>query len=72
MTVEEQVVAKLRSLTPQKQEEVLAFVNDLQKSPGEAEESLMGLFAHLNIKITDNEIAEARREMWGSFPREVS
>ena len=31
-------------------------------------ESLYGLWKGLNI--TDEDIAEARREMWGNFPRE--
>ena len=31
-------------------------------------ESLRGLWKGLNI--TDEDIAEARREMWGNFPRE--
>jgi hypothetical protein len=30
----------------------------------------MGLFADLGVHISDEEIAEARHEMWGNFPRE--
>ena len=30
----------------------------------------MGLCADLNQKITEDDISEARKEMWGSFPRE--
>jgi hypothetical protein len=26
----------------------------------------------LNIHITEEDIAEARREMWGDFPRDIS
>ena len=32
--------------------------------------SLRGLWADLNVHITEEDIAEARREMWGSFPSE--
>lgn len=34
MTVEQQVLEKLRELPPQKQEEVLAFVSRLQEKSG--------------------------------------
>ena len=30
-----------------------------------------GLWADLNIHITEEDIAEARREMWGNFPRDI-
>lgn len=32
--------------------------------------SIFGLWADRGINITDEDIAEARREMWGNFPRE--
>lgn len=73
MTVEEQVLEKLRGLPLQKQREVLAFVSLLRdkvrKKPGH---SLRGLWADLNVKVSESDIAEARREMWGNFPRDVS
>jgi len=30
----------------------------------------MGLWADLDMRVTDEDIAEARHEMWGNFPRE--
>jgi RHH-type rel operon transcriptional repressor/antitoxin RelB len=33
--------------------------------------SLEGIWADLNINITEQDIAEARREMWGNSPREI-
>jgi hypothetical protein len=73
MTVEEQVLEKLRSLPPQKQKEVLDFVIHLRAgSEKKNRPSLKGLWADLNVKISEGDIAEARREMWGSFPRDVS
>jgi hypothetical protein len=33
-------------------------------------ESAYGLWADLNIDISAEDIDEARREMWGNFPRE--
>ena len=30
-----------------------------------------GLWADLNFHVTEEDIAEARREMWGNFPRDI-
>jgi len=74
MTIEQQVLEKLRDLPPDKQKEVLDFV-DFPKQQNGAKKplrSLRGLRADLNIDITEQDIAEARREMWGDFPRDIS
>ncbi len=71
MTIEQQVVEKLRDLPPEKQKEVLDFVDFLKEKnggPKKPRRSLRGLWADLNIHITEEDIAEARREMWGNFP----
>jgi len=74
MTIEEQVLEKLRDLSPEKQKEVLEFVASLKAENGSKKplRSLRGLWADLNIHITEEDIAEARREMWGNFPRDIS
>ncbi len=75
MTIEQQVVEKLRNLPPEKQKEVLDFVDFLNEKNGGANKprrSLRGLWADLNIHITEEDIAQARREMWGNFPRDIS
>ena len=73
MTIEEMVVEKLRGSPPEKQKEVLEFVESLkqQNGPQKPPRSLEGLWADLDIVITEEDIAEARREMWGNFPREI-
>ena len=73
MSIEEQVLEKLRDLPPEKQKEVLEFVASLkQKSaPKKPRRSLLGLWSDLNVNITEKDIAEARREMWGNFPRDI-
>ena len=73
MTIEQQVLEKLRDLPPEKQKEVLDFVDSLKEKDGpkKSRRSLLGLWADLNIHITDEDIAEARREMWGNFPRYI-
>jgi hypothetical protein len=74
VTIEEQVLQKLRDLPPEKKQEVLRFVDSLKEEDGPKKplKSLRGLWADLNIDITEEDIAEARREMWGNFPRDIS
>jgi hypothetical protein len=74
MTIEEQVLEKLRELPPERQEKVLQFVDSLRdknlaKKPLR---SLRGLWKTLKIDITEEDIAQARRELWGNFPRNIS
>lgn len=44
--------------------------SDLAQTQVEPLESLYGLWADLNIDISEDDIAQARREMWSNFPRE--
>jgi len=79
MTIEEAVVESLKTLPPDKRQEVLDFAEFL-RGRGSADpagetarprRSLEGLWTGLIEKpVTAEEIAEARREMWGNFPRE--
>jgi hypothetical protein len=73
MTIEERVVEKLRDLPLEKQKAVLDFVDSLKEESAtkKPRRSLLGLWADLNIHITDEDIAEARREMWGNLPRDI-
>jgi hypothetical protein len=61
---------KVRALPPERQQEVLDFVGFLEHrgKPGRQRASAEGMWADLNISLTDEDIAEARREMWGNFP----
>jgi hypothetical protein len=72
MNVEDAVMEKLRTLSPEEKQQVLDFVTTLvgQKAAQRPRRDLMGLFADLGVHISDEEIAEARHEMWGNFPRE--
>jgi hypothetical protein len=73
MTLEQKVLEKLQDLLPEKQKVVLGFVESLKKENGIAPtlQSREVLWAGLDIHITEEDIAEARREMWGNFPREI-
>ncbi len=74
MTIEQQVLEKLRALPPEKQKEVLDFVDFLKEKNGtkKPRRSLRGLWKDLNTDITEEDIAQARREMWSNFPRDIS
>ncbi len=73
MTIEEMVLEKLRRLPPEKQKEVLEFAESLEQTNGPLQplRSLEGLWVDLDINITEEDISEARREMWGNFPRDI-
>ncbi len=73
MTIEELVLEKFRELPPERQREVLEFVDSLIHKDGAKKplRSLEGLWEDLDIDITEEDIAEARREMWGNFPRDI-
>ncbi|MBW4631438.1 MAG: DUF2281 domain-containing protein [Iphinoe sp. HA4291-MV1] len=72
MTIEQTILNNLRDLPPEKQQEVLDFVEFLKtKSPSKGNRrNIKGLCADLSVRITEEDIAQARREMWGNFPRE--
>lgn len=71
--VQDRVLRKLRELPPEKQEEVLHFVEFLAQREARpvGRKNIEGLWADLDLDITEDDIEAARREMWGNFPREV-
>jgi hypothetical protein len=64
--IKQQIIHKLRLLSSEQQEEVLAFVNSpLEKDgPPTKLRSLEGLWEDLNIDLTEEEITQLRRECW--------
>ena len=68
-SIEDLVLARLRNLSVERRKEVLDFVEFLasKSSPKHPRRSLRGLWADLDIQITEEDIDEARREMWGKF-----
>ena len=72
MTVEQRVMEKLRELPLQKQEEVLAYISRLQEETRRPRRSLAGLWADLGVNVSEEDISQARQEMWGNFPRDAS
>ena len=71
--LEQAVLRNLRQLSPEKQQNVLDFTEFLKKQqiPNQSNPSLKGIWSNLAIDITEEDMAEARREMWGNFPREL-
>jgi Protein of unknown function (DUF2281) len=72
MNIEQALLEKVRSFPPEMQQEVLDFAEFLQQkiAAKHPRRSIKGLWSGLNIDITEEDIAEARQEMWGNFPRE--
>ena len=69
MAIEQTIAEKVRVLPAEKQQAVLDFVEFLQQKGVRPykRHSPIGLCADLKADITEADIAEARREMWGSF-----
>lgn len=72
MNLEQAVLEKLRELPPNQQQEVLDFAEFLQQKNfiKRPLKSVKGMWAHLDLDITEEDITQARKEMWGNFPRE--
>jgi hypothetical protein len=70
LDIKQSVLEKMRSLSVEKQQEVLDFVEFLtQKNQVKPQGlPLKGLWADLNVQVTLEDIAEVRQEMWGKFP----
>jgi galactose-1-phosphate uridylyltransferase len=74
MKIPELVLEKLRDLPLDKQQAVLEFVESLRENgtPAKPLKGFEGLLEKYIVQITEEDIAEARREMLGSFPRDIS
>lgn len=70
MTTAERVYDECRALTPALQEAVLEFVESLGRGRTTPLYDPAGLWADRGAPITEEDLAQARREMWGGFPRE--
>ena len=67
MSVTELVVRKLSALTDDQQRRVLEFITKLEPKPKQPLLDPFGMFA--GHDTSEQQIAAARREMWGNFPR---
>ncbi len=71
MDLEQAVLDKLRELPPNHQQEVLDFAEFLHQKNilKRPLKSVKGMWANLDMDITEEDIAQARKEMWGNFLR---
>lgn len=73
MDIFQAVREKLRISPPEKQQEVLGFAEFLKVKHAPTKRlrrNWIGTAVDLSVELTEEDIAQARREMWGSFPRE--
>lgn len=72
MTSEEALLEKFKILPVNYKQELIDFAEFLQTKIQKTTEriSLEGIWVDMNVDITEDDIAEARKEMWGNFPRE--
>jgi hypothetical protein len=70
---EQAMLQRWRALPSEKQQEALDYMEALapQTVAGRPLRSALGLCADLNVKITAEDISEAREEMWDDFPRDI-
>jgi hypothetical protein len=50
---------------------VLSKVQEYKSTPKPPRHNIIGLLADLKVDLTEANIAEARREMWANFPRDI-
>lgn len=72
VNLDDSFLEKLRQLPADKQREAIDFVEFLHKKSSVAgsRRSLKGLWADLGVDISEEDLSQARKEMWGNFPRE--
>ncbi|WP_193197742.1 hypothetical protein [Nostoc sp. MG11] len=73
MNIEQAVLERLRQLLIDKQQQLLDFAEFLsQKTTSKTPlRTVRGFCADLKVDITEEDIAQARQEMWGNFPRDI-
>ena len=73
MISEEVLLEKIKVLPPDLKRKAIEFVDSLQSEvrTRQMKKSLKGALAHLNIKITDEDIREARNEMWRGYTEDT-
>ena len=73
MTLKQCIIEHVDHLSVDKQREVLRFVESLATNGGHRKPwpGLKGALARPGLSITEQDIDEARREMWSCFPRDI-
>ena len=71
MTLEQSILDAVRVLSPDKQAEVLKLAESLShgSQAKQPRKSGRGLWKDLGFSVSAEDIDEARKVMWGDFPR---
>ena len=69
MSLEQALLDKIRQLPVEQQQELLDFAEFLQQKviPKRPLRSLKGLWSDWKVDISEEDIAQARKEMWSKF-----
>lgn len=71
--IQQEVIKILGTLPPDKQQTLLTFAEFLQaqtKLP-HSRKPIKGMWSDLEIDLSDEDIKQAKQEMWGNFPKEI-
>jgi len=69
MSIEEAILEKVRALPPEKKTEVLEYVSGLEVAEHPPFRSPKGILADRNFTLTEEDLAEARREVAKALSR---
>jgi hypothetical protein len=72
MSIEQAILKEVQALPPEKQQEIYEHAKRLRAETAKKPpfKSIRGLWAHLGISLSAEEIDENQREMWRNFPRD--
>jgi len=73
MTSEEVLLEKFKVLPVNRQQELLDFAEFLEQKEAvkKPRVSLKGIWADMNVNISDEDIREARNEMWRGYTKDT-
>ncbi len=73
MTSEEVLLETFKVLPTNRKQELLEFAKFLEQKEAvkKSRVSLKGIWADLNVNITDEDIREARNEMWRGYTKDT-
>jgi hypothetical protein len=73
MSREEAILEAIREIAPDKEKDILVRAEQISSQPPARKKSfpsLAGIWSDLKIDLSEEDMKEARREMWKNFPRE--